>query len=182
MSRNPYAEHTPSGGSGSYLKFEDGKTVKVRIMSDPAIFDSIYSQGNIRQVSTKYAWLVWNIDENEAQIMQLSKTGFRALQAIAADEDYGNPMENQYDLKITRTGQKQQTKYNIVPVTAKGDVDEDVAEQLADIDLVARLTASPNNDRVAWLFDEIDGKRPVSSTKDTVVDPDDYENLDELPL
>lgn len=189
MGRNIYKEHTPSGGSGSYLKFESDKTVRVRIVSEPAIFDSIFEQGTIRQVSTKYAWLVFNIDEGEVQIMQLPKTGYRNVQAIAADDDYGDPAENEYDLKITRTGQKQQTKYNVVPVAAKYELTEEDKDAIADIDLVKRLEASPNNERVALLSDEVDGKRPTAedkpaTRKDIVTEPMDDQpiNLDELPL
>lgn len=180
MSRNPYAEHKVSGGDGSYLKFEDGKTVRLRIVSDPVIFDSIYEG----RVSTKYGFLIYNLDEEEVQIMQLPKTGFRALAAIAADEEYGNPMENNYMLKITRTGQKQQTKYNVVPLLKEVKIDDETQEKINDIDLVKRLEASPNNERVAWLYDEIDGKRPKESKLDTVVeDVDDGPiNLDDIPL
>ncbi len=178
--RNPYEEHQPTGGSGSYLKFEDNKPVRVRIVSDPVIFDSLYEG----RASTKYAFLVFNIDDKEVQIMQLPKGGFRSLQAIAADEDYGNPMENSYDLKITRTGQKQQTKYNTVPVSAKYELGDDDKEMIDDIDLVERLSASPNSDRVAWLLDEVDGKRPKEAKKDLVIEDIDDEpiNLDDLPM
>lgn len=186
MSRNPYAEHQPTGGAGSFVKFEDGKTLKVRIVSDPVIFDSIFEAPGVpRTVSTKYAFLIYNVEDSEVQIMQLPKTGFRALAAVAADEDYGNPMENNYMLKITRTGQKQQTKYSIVPFAKAVELDEETQAEIDDIDLVDRISKSPNSDRVAWLYDEIDGKRPKESTIDTVVediDEDDTVNLDDLPL
>jgi hypothetical protein len=184
MGRNIYAEHKPTGGAGSYMKFESDKTVRVRIVSEPVIFDNIFAQGAIRQVSTKYAWVVYNLDEEEVQIMQLPKTGFRALAAIAADEDYGDPMENKYDIKITRTGQKQQTKYNIVPVGAKVELDEDTQAEIEAIDLVSRLAANQNNDRVALLSDEVDGKRPKESSRDEVHDPEEEEpmNLDDVDL
>lgn len=181
MSRNPYAEHKPSLGGGSYYKFEDGKTLVARIVSDPAIFDSEY-QGRL---STKYAWLIYNIDEKEVQIMQLPKTGYRALAAIAADPEYGNPMENDYVVKITRTGQKQQTKYNVVPSPKKFEIDEDLKAEIEDVDLIERLNASDYNQNVAWLFDEIDGKREKTEApkKDVVVEDigDEPINLDDIP-
>lgn len=186
MSRNPYAEHQPTGGSGSYLKFEDGKTVNVRIVSDPVIFDSVFEAPGVpRTVSTKYAFLVYNLDEKEVQIMQLPKTGYRALSAVAADEDYGNPMENNYLLKITRTGQKQQTKYTIVPLLKKTTISEETQEEIDEIDIIERINASPNSDRVAWVLDEADGKRPKESTKDIVITEDveeDVINIDDIPL
>lgn len=179
--RNPYAEHQPTGGSGSYMKFEPNKEVRVRILSDPAIFDNDY-QG---KVSIKYAWLVYNFTDEEVQIMQLPKTGYRSLASIAADADYGNPMEEDYDLKITRTGERQQTKYNVIPVKAKAEVPEDAKEEAGDIDLIKRLEASPNSDNAAWLFDEIDGKRPKTAEKkeesQTEADDDEPINLDDIP-
>lgn len=178
--RNPYAEHQPTGGSGSYLKFESGKTIKVRILSDPAIFDNNYEG----RLSTKYAWIVYNFNDEEVQIMQLPKTGYRALATIGADEDYGNPLENDYDLKITRTGERQQTKYNVVPSPAKAEVPEEAREEAGDIELVERLNDSPNSENAAWLFDEIDGNRPktvVKNEKDTASDDDDEPvNLDDI--
>lgn len=179
--RNPYAEHQPSGGGGSYYKFEDGKTLVCRIVSDPAIFEEIYEG----RASTKYGFLIYNIDEQEVQIMKLPKTGYRSLAAIAADPDYGNPMENDYVLKITRTGQKQQTKYNVVPSPKKFELTEEVTEQIGEINLIDRLAASDYTENVAWLFDEIDHKRPktVVTPRDTVVEDIDEEpiNLDDIP-
>lgn len=177
--RNPYALHQPAGGSGSYLKFEDGKTVRVRIVSNPVIFDSLYKG----QATTKYAWLVVNLDEVEVQIMQLPGGGYRGVAAIGADEEWGNPLENEYDLKITRTGQKQQTKYSVVAVNAKVEIDDELQEQIEGIDLVQRLSASPNAERVAWVFDEIDGKRP-EKTQDPVIEDveDEPIDLDDLPV
>lgn len=187
MSRNPYEEHQPTGGSGSYLKFEDGKTVTLKIMSDPVIFDSIFEgQGVPRTVSTKYAFIVYNFNDKEVQVMQLPKTGYRALAAVAADPDYGNPMENDYVIKVTRTGQKQQTKYGIVPLLKKVAIPEEVTDEVNDIDLVERLNNSPNAERAAWLFDEIDGKRPKEAPKqdDVAIEDigDEPINLDDIPL
>lgn len=179
--RNPYLEHKPSGGSGSYLKFEDGKTINVVILTDPAIFESIYEG----RASTKYAWLIYNINDKEIQIMQLPKSGYITLASIAADVEYGNPLENSYILKITRTGQRQQTKYSIVPVLKQVAIPEDIKEQFDEIDLVERLKASPNNENVAWVFDEVDGKRPKrtsqadSTTKHT---GSEIVNLDEIDM
>lgn len=186
--RNPYAEHKPTGGDGSYLSFEDGKTFRVRIVSEPVIFDSIYNQPGVpRTVSTKYAFLVYNVEDSEVQIMQLPKTGFRNLAAVAADEEYGNPMENNYMIKITRTGQKQQTKYGVVPLLKAVEIDEETQAKIDEIDLLERINSSPNNERACWLNDEIDGKRPKAVAKtddeDDVVDVDDKPvNLDDLPL
>lgn len=194
MGRNIYKEHQPTGGSGSYLRFEDSKTVRVRIVSEPAIFDSIYtSPGGATSKSTKYAWLVFNVDDGEVQIMQLPKTGYLNVAAIAADDDYGDPAENKYDLKITRTGQKQQTKYNVVPVSAKAELSEEDEAAIADIDLVERLDASPNTDCVCLVSDYVDGNRPEPSDnkptptarkKDVVIEDIDDEpiNLDDIPL
>jgi hypothetical protein len=184
--RNPYAEHQPSVGGGSYYKFEDKKTLVCRIVSDPAIFESEY-QGRL---STKYAWLIYNINEEEVQIMQLPKTGYRALAAIAADPEYGNPMENPYVVKITRTGQKQQTKYDTVPSPKKFEITDEIQEEINNIDLIERLKASDYNQNVAWLLDEIDGNREKATEPKNPVKKDDVViedvsdepiNLDDIP-
>lgn len=177
MSKNIYKEYKPAGGAGSFVKFEDGNTLRFRIVSDPVIFDSIYEG----RASTKYAWLVFNTDDKEVQIMQLPKTGYRSLAAIGADDDYGDPAEGKYDIKVTRTGQRQQTKYNIIPVKAAYKLTKDDQEAIDEVDLIERLSASDSNQRVAWLRDEIDGKREKKKVEIEDVD-DEPVNLDDLPL
>jgi len=184
MSRNPYAEHQPSSGGGGYLRFEDGKSVRVRILSDVAIFDNVY-EGKVS--GAKYAWIVYNTGEEEVQIMQLPKGGYLAVAAIAVDEDYGNPLEAEYELKITRTGHKAQTKYSVVPVKATAKIEGEITEQVASIDLIDRLSKTPSASRPAWLNDEIDGKRPEASAEDEAAEDDDVSDddlidLDNIPL
>lgn len=103
-----YSEYTPPS-SGAFLKIEPGQTVKLQLATEPYIFNNDY-QGNISQ---RYAWVVWNFDEAEAQILQLSVTSFRQLKALAEDEDYGDP--ETYPIKITREGSGTDTKYMITP-------------------------------------------------------------------
>jgi len=111
-----YKTHVPqSGGGGLYLKITDGQTVKLRIVSEPAIFESESQpdeQGHTR-ISTRYGWLVWNQDEQTPQILQQSATFFKQLAGLAQDDEYGDPTG--YDIKVKRDGNGLDTTYMITP-------------------------------------------------------------------
>lgn len=180
---NIYKEYTPPASSGGkYLKLEDGVTYKLRIMSEPVIFDSEYKD----QLSTKYAWVVWNVEEDSVQILQLPVTGFRAVATIGADDDYGDPLENAYNLKVTRTGTGKETKYSIVPAPSKEEPSEEVIAQADQVDLIGDIDAGPGSQRVQWLRDALTGRKEPDKKpeKDVVIEDIDEEpiNLDDIPF
>jgi hypothetical protein len=170
-----YTEYTPPS-TGVFLKIEPNTTVKLQLASDPYIFNNEY-QGNISQ---RYAWVVWNLDEEEAQILQLSVTTFRQLKALAEDEDYGDPTE--YPIKITRSGSGTETKYQITPSPKKSDLSEDAKAKCAEIVLTDKIKGAISLD------DLLKGKEvpaPEVQEEDETpppVEPDGDINLDDIPF
>lgn len=149
-----YDTHKPeSSGGGLYLKVSDGETVKVRIASEPAIFQSESQpdeQGNTR-ISTRYGWLVWNQDEQMAQILQQSATFFKQLAVLAQDDEYGDPTG--YDIKIKRTGTRLETTYTLTPSANREPLSAAAKREIEAIDLLEKLSASPFAQHVMWLSD-----------------------------
>lgn len=171
----------PSSDGGTYLKFEDGVPVRVRIASEPVVYDSEYKD----KISTQYSWIVWNYDLEKAQVMKLPVTGYRMIAELAADEeDWGDPTT--YNLKVKRTGTSKETKYTINPSTAKEALSEDAQNEIKGLNLIDLVSASPSVSKVQWLSDVIDNGRKDTAPKkyDTIANVDDEEpiNLDDIPF
>lgn len=185
---NIYATHKPEQGSGGlYLKITDGQTVKIRIASEPAIFENESQpdeNGNTR-ISTRYGWLVWNQDEQTPQIIQQSATFFKNLAVLAQDEEYGDPTG--YDIKIKRVGQGLETTYTITPSANREPLGASAKKELAAIDLIEKLKASPYAQHVMWLTEadnpktkpEEPASKPDKVTEDLGGEPI---NLDNIPF
>lgn len=178
---NIYKTYSPPASDGGvYLKFEDGEPVRVRIASEPVIFDSEY-KGNI---STRYSWIVWNYDLEKAQVMTLPVTGYRMIAELAADEeDWGDPTT--YNLKVKRTGTGKETQYSVNPSQAKGDLDENAQNEIKGLNLLDLVGATPSASKIQWLSDVIEvGRKDTAPKKDVIVEDigDEPINLDDIPF
>src|SRR6266513_1508035 len=129
--KNVYTEYKIPTQSGGLLKIDDGQTVRLRIVSEPAIYQSEY-QGKL---STRYAWVVWNLDEQAAQILQQGVIFYRKIANLAQDEDWGDPTT--YGIKVKREGIGTDTLYHPTPATAKNGLTTEQKEEIDDIDLLA---------------------------------------------
>jgi hypothetical protein len=71
-----------------------------------------------------YAMLVWNYKESKIQILELTQSGLKAeLMALANDtEDWGDPRK--FDITITKSGEKLDTRYAMTPKPPKKRSDE----------------------------------------------------------
>ena len=142
------------GGGGSFLKINDGETVKVRIVSDPVYFDNEYKG----QLSARIAWVVWNHDEQKPQIWQTNGATYNSVKDLVADDEYGDPTE--YDIKITRTGIEQQTRYSVRPGAKRYSLEDDQLEQCNAIDIIAKIDRSEYTHHVMWLEEHREDKEP----------------------
>lgn len=148
----------------NYTQFEDGTTTKFRILpsggdQDCIVFWEYFDKTQWenwkpvrsmkkfeetpwiepwRRQGEKWAFKVWNYDLNQVQICSLWQKGLKeAIMQHINDDDYGNPLW--YDIKITRTWTKLETKYKIVVSPPKA-FDESVLEtDDKQIDWVAYL-------------------------------------------
>lgn len=132
---NVYATFSPATG-GNFLKFENNKPVKIKIMSDCYIWLDRFNES----VNRKFGWVIWNFDQNEAQILNLPVTGYKAIATIGADDDFGDLTD--LTLKIVRTGSGFDTTYsvNVLP-NAKDELTND---QVAAGLMVNIMEAKPN--------------------------------------
>ena len=124
----------------NYLKLEDGNT-KFRIVSKPIIGyvawteekkplrkkDNDFSGVRLQEgTSPKHFWamVVWNYEDEKTQILEITqKTIMKAIQRYASNPDWGTPLD--YDITITRSGQKLNTEYALV-ASPKKDLSADV--------------------------------------------------------
>lgn len=153
-----YSSYTPPTQSGGFLKIEDGKTVVLRIASEPVIFQSEY-KGNL---STRYAWVVYNMTEDAAQIFSQSARFFSNLAVLANDDEYGDPTE--YNIKVTRNGTDTNTTYTIVASPKKAPLTADQRDAVESVDILKAVQAGPGVSNVFWLNDFAKGNTPKQET------------------
>lgn len=173
-----YDRHIPpSTGGGLYLKLEDGETAKLRIATEPAIYETENTNKQTGEVtfSTRYAWVVWNVDKESAQIFQQSATFFKSIANLAKDEDYGDPVN--YDIKVTRNGTGTDTTYQVVPMPNKAPLSKAARDAVDKVDLMGNLKSSPYVKRPSMLSEFEDSQ---NGPKDIIYDDSGAPtNLDE---
>lgn len=191
-----YSSHKPvvGEGGGQYLKIKDGETVRLRIASEPAIYETEGERDGQTKLTTRYGWIVWNQDTKQAQILQQSATFFKNLAVYAQDEDYGDPKD--YDIKVTRQGSSfNDTTYTLLPGTKREPLSQEAKDAVKALDLLEKLKASPFSQRVMWLADydklsagvktsaELEASK-VKPKADPVIEDigDEPINLDDIPF
>ena len=125
--------------SDNYMRFQDGEN-KFRILSSPIIgwegwkTQSDGSHKPIRvpmdgklvmddiddeeQIKHFWAMPVFNYKEEKIQILKITQKGIqKSLKALAKSADWGSPLE--YDILVTKSGQKLETEYQVNPVPPK---------------------------------------------------------------
>lgn len=171
--------------SGGLLKIDDGQTVRLRIVSEPAVYQNEY-RGNL---ATRYAWVIWNVDEEAAQVFQQSATFYRKIANLAQDEDWGDPQT--YGIKVKREGTDTDTVYHVTPAAAKNELTAEQKEEIGKIDLLAVLERLPSTSHVAWLADVLDQsgnvkKSQIAGTKEVTSaqyeEDDKPVDLSEIPF
>lgn len=119
---NAYKDYQPPAGGGMYLKLEDGQSAKIRISSEPYVFQNKFDEN----ISTRYAWVVFNYDEDKAQVFQQGVRGYKAIANLATDDDWGDPTT--FDIKVTRKGSGTDTVYHMTPSPFKEKLDTEQKE------------------------------------------------------
>lgn len=181
---NIYKDYTPPAQAGGiYYKPQDGVSVRFRIMSEPVVFSSEFKEN----LSTRYAWIMWNLDEGCAQVVVLPLTAYRMIAELGQDEDWGDPLESPYNVKLTRRGVGRKTQWSVSPSAAKEDLSEEAATEVKGINLISAIEASPSASSVFWLRDVVKngGETPKSvKKKDDVIEDigDEPINLDDIPF
>lgn len=135
----------PKGGSGNnYLKFQDG-TIRFRVISKPVMGSLAWDNQNKPhrfrlgeqpvgewREKPKHFWalVVWNYDLERPQILEITQqTVIGAITELNNDSDWGAPWN--YDLKVTRKGQKLETEYSVNP-SPKKKISQAIRDAVAD--------------------------------------------------
>jgi|SRR3990167_1682490 len=140
--------------SGNYLRFEEGEN-KFRIMDNAVIGYEYWvtdKEGNKKPVRKRmneaipveelegdelpkhfWAFPVYNYAEEKIQILEITQKGImRDIRALEKSKDWGDPQN--YDLLVTRTGKKLDTKYSVNPVPPK-PMDKGIIQYYKDLEL-----------------------------------------------
>ena len=74
--------------------------------------------GKKRKPTHFWAMVIWNYKLERIQILQINQVKIQsAITALNTDIDWGSPLA--YDIVINKTGEKMETKYNVIPKPAK---------------------------------------------------------------
>lgn len=149
MSFLPDKYEIPSASTG-YMKFKQGEN-KFRILSNAIVgWESwvVDEEGNRKPLRWRmgekvpaekigdnpkhfWAFVVWNYNEEKVQILEITQKGImRAIKALTADEDWGDPRN--YDIVVIRTGEGMETEYQVKP-KPKSKLDEGILRFYKDL-------------------------------------------------
>lgn len=132
-----YATYKAGGdGAGLYLKLADGDSVKLRIASEPAIFEQTFTDAEgVTTVSTRFAWIVWNRAEGKAQVFSGGKSIFNQIAELY--EEWGEPTG--FDITIKRSGTMLETRYSVNPAPKSVDLTDAELGACAMVDLLGAV-------------------------------------------
>jgi hypothetical protein len=103
------------GGSGLFVKFRADIPLTLRILTtDPVISETEFTDKKTGEVniSTRFAFIVYNFTEERAQILQASPAMARKIGELHVDPDFGANIRK-IDIKITPTGEGLERRYDI---------------------------------------------------------------------
>jgi hypothetical protein len=93
-------------GAGLFVKFEADKPLKLRVLTvDPLVYIDKFA-------NTRFAFIVYNLTDDKAQILQATPGMARRIGEIHKDEDFGANIQK-VDIKITPTGAGMERRYTI---------------------------------------------------------------------
>jgi len=126
----------PTSGGGDFTKLADGAN-SLRILSELPLIGWAYwntagkpvrslehpgqpadirigTDGKPEKVKEFWAMAVYNIGTKKVELWEVTQAQIKdAIISLSRDADWGHPMG--YSLKITKTGQKLETKYSVMP-------------------------------------------------------------------
>lgn len=168
-----YKEYTPPQGDGSdYLKLKDGDSFKLRLVSLPIVYSSSYTnqESNETKVSTRYAYVVWNHDENRAQVWgSINAATYGQISELVKDEDFGDHRE--YDVKVSRTGSgASDTRYSVRPGVKRYALTPDQIKSCSELDAIDKVSKGKGVSSVMWLADYHKAKEAAERRKNGLED------------
>lgn len=125
---------------GLYVSFDDGDEYKLRVLTtDPVVTQKEFEGENGEiNLTTKFAFVVWNWTLEKAQILNAGATITREIQRIHQDEDFGANIKK-VDIKISATGSKLSRRYAVNVLPASQTLTNEQIKQCQEIDLDAKI-------------------------------------------
>jgi hypothetical protein len=138
-------------GSNLFLK---DFPVKIRVLTrDPMVYNDNYA-------NTKYAFVVYNLEDDQVQI--LDKTGgfAKRFQEINADEDFGGDLRK-INIKITTNDLSgKEIRYTLTPVGTPSDLTEEQKKIIKDSKIDLDKVIKKKNPGAIRLSEVNQGKKP----------------------
>lgn len=105
--------------------------------------------------------------DNEVKLLEVGPTIFKQIAAIASDPEFGNDI-TAVNLKITRTGEKLKTDYQVMPMPKSTPIPTDLT---GDVDLDALVEETPLATVYGYLGEEYtESETTEETTEETVED------------
>lgn len=168
-----------SGGGGLFVKFEQGKPLKLRVLTiDPIVSKDQWG-------GTKYAFIVYNHTEQKAQILNKGTSIANEIKKLHLDDDWGGNIQK-IDIKIEAEGSGKDTKYTVNPVREAVELTQEQIKEARDIRLEdavkngARLSTLESDSDIPEYIPNDDGgsESPNPKAKKEVV----IEDIDDEPV
>ena len=120
------------GGGSLFLKFEADKPVKLRVLTtDPLVYIDKFA-------NTRFAFIVYNLTDGKAQILQATPGMARRIGEIHKDEDFGANIQK-VDVKITPTGAGMERRYTIQALPNATDLTQAQLKEAKEINLEEKV-------------------------------------------
>lgn len=172
-------------GSGLFLKFTPDEGVKLRILTnDPLVNKDKW--GN-----TRYSFVVWNFNEDKAQILSKGMSILRQLQELHTSDEWGGDIRK-INIRITSTGEGMETRYTVMPLPNSTDLTNDQVKQASHIKLedtiqngirLSQVNGGSSIPEAEYDEDHNSPPRPSQNAPDPVIEdiPDEID-LSEIPF
>ena len=165
---------------GLFTTFDDGDEYKLRVLTtDPVVTSKDFTDpttGDIN-ISTRYAFVVYNFTLDKPQILNAGVTITRAIQELHQDEDYGADIRK-IDIKIKATGNKLTRKYSVQVLPKAATLTPDQIKAAAAIDLEEKVE---NGQRMSFYKpeDALPSKDVDEDLDDDSLEPDESDPPEE---
>lgn len=139
--------------SGNYMKFQDGEN-KFRILTSAIVgwegwldtteggrkpirhrMNEPFNTEEIEPETIKHFWafVVWNYKEEKVQILEITQKGIqKSLSALEKSKDWGSLLD--YDILVSKSGQKLETEYSVNPVPPK-PLNKDIKDAFESVEV-----------------------------------------------
>jgi len=149
---------------GKYFKLKDGEEARIRICSDSSealIYEKEFERDGKFDLSTRFAYVVWNYDAGLAQVWsEVSGATYDKIKKLIMNKDYGDI--TQYDVTVSREGEQLQTKYDIIAARENTELPGTALAAVAKIELKAEVEKGKGVQHVMSIreFHEMNVKQP----------------------